>query len=66
VTAFDFEQYARLPLPERIRICKFQAREARKLAALNNANQSAYLKFAEQWDTLAGEIEHAERSAAAQ
>jgi hypothetical protein len=64
MTAFDYEQFARLPLPERIRVCWFQAREARKLAELNDANQTAYLKIAEQWDKLAAELAQAPLAAA--
>jgi hypothetical protein len=36
-----------------------QSREARTLAVLNNGNQHAYRKIAEQWDTLAAELENA-------
>jgi len=59
VSLFDFEHWAGLSAPERIRVCRVEAREARRLAALNNANQHAYLKIAEQWDTLAAELERA-------
>jgi hypothetical protein len=64
VSLFDFEHWAGLSAPERIRVCRVQARDARRLAALNKANQPAYLKIAEQWDALAAEIEQAERVAA--
>ena len=41
----------------RISFCRLQAREARKMAALNNAHQPSYLELAEQWDRLAEDIE---------
>ena len=57
VSVFGFEHWAGLSVPERIRACRLQADDARKLAALNNANQAAYLKIAEQWDSIAAEVE---------
>jgi hypothetical protein len=62
---FDLEQYDHVSVPELICVCRVQAREARKLAGLN-ADQPAYVKIAEQWDTLAAQIEQAERVAAAE
>jgi hypothetical protein len=60
----DFEEYAGLSPPERIRLCRHHAREARKLAGLNNATQRGYLKIAEEWERLAAELEQTLRAAA--
>jgi hypothetical protein len=62
---FDFEQYTHISVPELIWVCRVQAREARKLAELT-ADQPAYLKIAEQWDTLAAEMEQAQDAQAAE
>jgi hypothetical protein len=60
------EDFAGLSVPERARLCRVHARQARQLAALNNHTQRAYLKIAEEWETLAAEIEQAIRSTAAE
>jgi hypothetical protein len=60
----NFEEHAGLSLSERIRLCRRQAREARKLGGLNNPTQRAYLKIAAEWDTLAAELERTLRAAA--
>jgi hypothetical protein len=58
------EDFAGLSVPERARLCRVHARQARQLAALNNHTQRAYLKIAEEWETLAAEIEQTIRGAA--
>jgi hypothetical protein len=60
----NFEEHAGLSVSERIRLCRRQAHEARKLAGLNNPTQRAYLKIAEEWDTLAAGFEQTLRAAA--
>ena len=53
----NLEEHAGLSVSERIRLCRRQAHEARKLAGVNNPTQRAYLKIAQEWDTLAAELE---------
>jgi hypothetical protein len=52
------EEFERMPLSKRIRICRMAAARARKSAELSNARQrKLYLKVAKQWDKLADLLE---------
>ena len=62
----NFEEHAGLSPPERIRLCRHHAREARKKAGLNSPTQRGYLKIAEEWDRLAAELEQTLQGAAAE
>jgi hypothetical protein len=53
---FDNKKFAAMSAKDRISFCRVQAREAREMAALNNAHQLPYLELAEQWDRLAEDI----------
>jgi hypothetical protein len=52
------EEFERMPLRQRIRICRMAAARARKSAELSDPGErTLYLKVAEQWDMLAAELE---------
>jgi hypothetical protein len=60
---FDVEEFVRLPLKERVELCKRLAARAEKMADATSAEHRAhYLTIANQWRILAADMEEEVRS----
>ena len=57
---FDAEEFRAMPASERVRTCRLLAVRARRLAELcGPKHEPIYLRIAQEWDTLANDIEQA-------
>jgi hypothetical protein len=55
---FDAEEFAAMPVSDRVRVCRLLATRARNVAELSSAKlKPAYLRIAAEWDQLALDIE---------
>jgi hypothetical protein len=56
--AFNAEEFSSMPVSERVKLCRLLAVRARQLAELGGPRyRDAYLRIANEWDTLGYEIE---------
>ena len=61
---FDVEEFVRLPLKERIELCRRLAARAEKLAdAAEEQHKPVYREIARQWRALTSDMEDEARSA---
>lgn len=57
VYEFDPEQWAKLPIEDRVRACRSMASNARRFAETAYPEcKKNYLRLADQWDALASEV----------
>ena len=54
---FNAEEFSSMPVSERVKLCRLLAVRARQLAELGPRYRDAYLRIANEWDTLGYEIE---------
>ena len=61
---FSDEEWAKLSIDERLRLCNSMALDLRKLADTAREPDEGYLRIAEKWEALAAEIAAAHREGA--